>query len=284
MLEAGPSSLGGGDSWPGSARRPMRDGKGRLALAPERRNLIRRLLQQDGAVRVSDLASALGVSEETVRRDLEALERAGVAQRTYGGAVSTQPLLPELPFARRQTERQESKQRIARAALRLVRPGDNVGMDASTTVLYMAMAWPEGLHATVLTNSIPIAMELAKHPEVTVVCPGGIVRPAAWSFVGPLAEQTIATYRLDVAFMSCRGLSLERGPTESNELEVQVKRRLAQVADRLVILADSSKLGASGFVSIVDISAVHALITDAEADPAYLERLRQRGIEVIVAE
>lgn len=259
-------------------------GRSRAVLAPARRNIIRRLLQQDGAVRVSELASALGVSEETVRRDLEALERAGVAQRTYGGAVSTQPASPELPFARRQTERQEQKQKIARAALQLVRPGNNIGMDASTTVLHMALAWPEGLQATVLTNSMPTAMELAKHSDVTVVCPGGIVRQAAWSFVGPLAEQTIAAYHLDKVFMSCRGLSIERGPTESNELEVQVKRRLAQVADQVVILADSSKLDASGFVSIVPISAVHTVITDAEANPAYLERLRKLGIQVIVAE
>ena len=259
-------------------------GRSRAIFAPERRNIIRRLLREGGAVRVSELASALGVSEETVRRDLEALERAGVARRTYGGAVSTQPASPELPFAHRQTERQEQKQKIARAALQLVRPGDNIGMDASTTVLHMALAWPEGLQATVLTNSMPIAMELAKHPGVTVVCPGGIVRQAAWSMVGPLAEQTISAYRLDKVFMSSRGLSLERGPTESNELEVQVKRRLAQVANKVVILADSSKLDASGFASIVPILAVHTVITDAEADPAFLERLRKLGIQVIVAE
>lgn len=265
--------------------RPMDSGaRPRPALAPERREIIRRLLQQDGAVRVSELVSALGVSEETVRRDLEALERAGVAQRTYGGAVSTQPASPELPFARRQAERQEQKQKIARAALQLVRPGDNIGMDASTTVLQMALAWPEGLQATVLTNSMPTAMELAKHPAVTVVCPGGIVRQAAWSFVGPLAEQTIAAYHLNKVFMSCRGLSVERGPTESNELEVQVKRRLAQVADEVIILADSSKLDASGFVSIVPISAVHTVITDAEANPSTLEQLRKLGIQVMVAE
>ncbi|MEW6045329.1 MAG: DeoR/GlpR family DNA-binding transcription regulator [Bacillota bacterium] len=262
----------------GSGARP------RTVLAPERREIIRRLLQQDGAVRVSELASALGVSEETVRRDLEALERAGVAQRTYGGAVSTQPASPELPFARRQAERQEQKQKIARTALQLVCPGDNIGMDASTTVLQMALAWPEGLQATVLTNSMPTAMELAKHPAVTVVCPGGIVRQAAWSFVGPLAEQTIAAYHLNKVFMSCRGLSVEHGPTESNELEVQVKRRLAQVADQVIILADSSKLDASGFVSIVPISAVHTVITDAEANPSSLDRLSKLGIQVIVAE
>lgn len=258
--------------------------RARAVLAPERRDIIRRLLRQDGAVRVTELAAVLGVSVETVRRDLEALEKAGVAQRTYGGAVSTQPALPELPFARRQTERLEQKQKIARAALQLIRPGDNVGMDASTTVLQMAVAWPEGLQATVLTNSIPTAMELAKRPEVTVVCPGGIVRQAAWSFVGPLAEQTVAAYHLDRLFMSCRGLSVERGPTESNELEVQIKRRMAQVADQVVVLADSSKLDASGFVSIVPVSAVHTLITDAEANPASLERFRKLGIQVIVAE
>ena len=259
-------------------------GRSRVILAPERRDIIRRLLRQDGAVRVSELASALGVSVETVRRDLEALEKAGLAQRTYGGAVSTQPGSPELPFARRQTERLEQKQRIARAALRLIRPGDNVGMDASTTVLQMALAWPEGLQATVLTNSIPTAIELAKRPAVTVVCPGGIVRQAAWSFVGPLAEQTISSYHLDKVFMSCRGVSEERGPTESNELEVQVKRRMAQVAEQLILLADSSKLDTSGFVTIVPASAVHTLITDAEASPASLERFRKLGIQVIVAE
>ncbi len=259
-------------------------GKNRPILAPERRNLIRRLLLQDGAVRVSDLAPSLGVSEETVRRDLEYLEQTGVARRTYGGAVATQPASPELPFARRQMERRDQKEKIAKAALQLIREGDNVGMDASTTVLQMALSWPEGLRATVLTNSIPIAMELGKHPTVTVVATGGIVREAAWSFVGPLAERAIATYRLDKLFMSCRGFTVERGPTESNELEVQVKRRMAEVADRVMVLADSSKLGAPGFVSIIPVSAVHTLITDADADPALLDRLRKAGIHVIVAD
>ncbi|WP_324716071.1 DeoR/GlpR family DNA-binding transcription regulator [Carboxydochorda subterranea] len=258
--------------------------RGRPILASERRNVIRRILQRDGAVRVSELAPALGVSEETVRRDLEYLARAGLAERTYGGAVVTQSASPELPFARREAEHREEKERIARAALQFVREGDNIGMDASTTVLYLARAWPQDLQVTVLTNSVPIAVEMLKHPAVTVVCTGGIMREASWSFVGPLAERAVGSYHLDRVFMSCRGFTVERGPTESNELEVQVKRRLMEAAEQVIVLADSSKLGAAGFVSISPATAVQALVTDAGADPAYVERLRRLGIEVVLAE
>lgn len=254
----------------------------RSMLAAERRVSIARRVEQFGSVRVSELASTFGVTEETIRRDLEELEREGILRRTYGGAVRANGTGFELSFAQREEKNRELKERIARAAAALVEEGDTIALDASTTALRFARLLPQGRY-TVLTNSVQVVLELAHRPGVTVMSTGGTLRETALSFVGPLAERAVQEYHVDKVFLSCKGVTLEHGLTDSNELEVMLKKRMVGAAREVIALIDSTKFGYVGFATIAPVGAVHKLVTDSGIPPEIRQALEEQGIEVIVA-
>jgi DeoR family transcriptional regulator, L-fucose operon activator len=233
-------------------------------LAAERYEKIVQLVNERGSIRVTELSELCEVTEETIRRDLDRLESAGRLRRSHGGAVSVKDLpvtQAETPYAEREILHSEEKRRIAEEAVKLIEPKDRILLDASTTAWYMARCLPD-LPLTVLTNSIRVATELAAKEKIDVIATGGLLAQRSLSFVGPLAERTLETYYVDKLFLSSKGVHPERGISESNELQARVKQKMIDIAERVILLADSSKFGIQAFTHVADWEAIDAVITD----------------------
>lgn len=256
---------------------------GRPLLVAERRAAIIKKLEAHGSVRVADLSAQFGVTEETIRRDLEELERQKVLKRTYGGAVKATGTGYELPHAKRRLKNAAEKAKIAKAAVSLIREGDTVSFDASTTVLRLCQELHHMSGLTVLTNSIQVLLELSGRPGIVAIGTGGTLRETALSFVGPIAERTMAEHHVDKAFLSCKGLSVEKGLTDSNELEVELKKLMIRAAQEVIVLADHTKFGYTGFARIATIDAIDTIVTDDGVDPKEIQPFIDAGINVIVA-
>ncbi|MBO8141187.1 MAG: DeoR/GlpR transcriptional regulator [Firmicutes bacterium] len=251
-------------------------------LAPERRAQITRMIESYGSVRVADLSRLFGVTEETVRRDLEALEKQGVLERTYGGAVGPRGISYESPYQGRAAAQRAEKMAIAAVLADLVGDRETILLDASSTALYVARALRRRQGLTILTNSLAIVNELRGEQKFTVMCTGGTLRTTSLSFVGPHAERALREYHVDKAIISCRGLHIERGLTDSNELEVEMKRLMIGAANEVIAAVDSSKWGYVGFALIGPIQSVHRIVTDSGVDPADADAIRDLGVEVHV--
>ena len=257
--------------------------RARSMLAAERRANIARMAEQHGSVRVAELSRVFDVTEETIRRDLEELEKGGYLKRTYGGAVNVNGTGLELPFARRVESHREEKNLIAIYAATLVQEGETIILDASTTALWLAKHLIDRRDLTVVTNSIQIVMELAGRPGLRVICTGGNLRDRTLAFAGPLAERAISGYYVDKVFMSGKGLTPDGGLTDSNELEVELKKAMLAAAKEKIALVDSSKLGHRAFARIDDLSAFTTIITDPGIDPAMAEAIREHGGDLVIA-
>lgn len=255
-------------------------------LVAERYEKIVELVNERGSIRVSELSDLCGVTEETIRRDLDRLEQAGRLRRSHGGAVSVKdqdsPGQPEVPYAEREIIRADDKRRIALEAIQLIAPGDRILLDASSTAWYMARQMPD-IPLTVLTNSIKVALELAGKEKIEVISTGGQLARRSLSYVGPLAERSLDAYHVDKLFLSCKGVHLERGISESNELQARIKHKMIGMADRVYVLADSSKFGVQAFTHVSDLSEVDAIVTDRRAPAELLQELAARGIAISTA-
>jgi DeoR family L-fucose operon activator len=250
-------------------------------LVAERYEKIVGLVNTRGSIRVSELSELCQVTEETIRRDLDRLEESGRLRRSHGGAVSVKESQhPEIPYALREVIRAEEKKRIALEAIKRINPKERILLDASSTAWYMATDVPD-LPLTVLTNSIKVATELSSKEKIEVISTGGILAQRSLSFVGPLAERSLDAYHVDKVFLSCKGVHLERGISESNELQARIKERMIGMADEVILLADSSKFGVQAFTHVADLSEVDVIITDRRIAKEILEQLENRGITVI---
>ncbi|MEV5028790.1 DeoR/GlpR family DNA-binding transcription regulator [Paenibacillus sp. LPE1-1-1.1] len=248
-------------------------------LAQERYDKIVQLVNERGSIRVTELAELCQVTEETIRRDLDRLEQAGRLRRSHGGAVSVKDQQPEIPYFEREIAQADEKKRIAEEAIKLIQPKDRILLDASTTAWYMAASMPD-IPLTVLTNSIKVAMELSSKEKIEVISTGGILASRSLSYVGPLAERSLDAYHVDKAFFSCKGVHLERGISESNELQARIKHKMVGMADQVILLADSSKFGVQAFTHVADLSDVDTIITDGRLSPSLLTQLNDKQISV----
>jgi DeoR/GlpR family transcriptional regulator of sugar metabolism len=247
-------------------------------LAAERYEKIVQIVNDRGSVRVSELSELCGVTEETIRRDLDRLEQSGRLRRSHGGAVSVKDIRAEIPYAEREITRADEKKRIAQAALSDVGAYDRILLDASSTAWYLASILPD-MPLTVLTNSIKIAVALSGKEKIEVISTGGMLAPRSLSYVGPLAERTLDVYHVGKAFLSCKGVHLQRGLSESNELQGRVKQKMIEIADRVVLLADSSKFGAQAFTRVAGLDEVDAIVTDRGLSAETEEGLKELGID-----
>jgi DeoR family L-fucose operon activator len=248
-------------------------------LVHERYDKIVQLVNERGSIRVTELSDLCLVTEETIRRDLDRLEQAGRLRRSHGGAVSVKDQQPEIPYFEREITHAEEKRRIAEAAVKLIQPKDRILLDASSTAWYMAASMPD-IPLTVLTNSIKVAMELSSKEKIEVISTGGILASRSLSYVGPLAERSLDAYHVDKAFFSCKGVHLERGISESNELQARIKHKMVGMADQVILLADSSKFGVQAFTHVADLSAVDTIITDGQLSGELRTQLLERQIAV----
>ena len=245
----------------------------------ERLAVILERLSEDGGVGVTELASELGASPATVRRDLRLLEGQRLLSRTHGGAIA-HGVLYELPLRYRSARHGEEKRRIAFEAAERVYEGMVVGLTGGTTTTEVARALSDRRRLTIVTNSLSIAAELAVRPNLKLVVTGGVARPESYELIGPLAEASLTGLNLDVAMVGVDGISAQAGLTTHHETEAGTNRALIECAARTIVVTDSSKIGRNAFARIVETTRIDELITDLAADPAELARLREAGIIV----
>jgi DeoR/GlpR family transcriptional regulator of sugar metabolism len=249
------------------------DGSGR------RRHIVAVLAEHD-EVQVASLAAALGCSEMTVRRDLEALEREGILRRVHGGAIRSQQTAEETPYAMRVFSHNEEKSRIGAACAGLLREGETVVLDGGTTVVEVARAL-RGQRLTVMPLALRPVFELHDSPEVRLMLPGGEVRPGELSLIGGLSRYSFSELRFDTFVLSPCGIDTKGGVTAHLMAEAEVKRSALAACRRVIAVADSSKLGLVAFDKVCELQDIDVLITDSGADPRLLEQLRGLGMDVV---
>ena len=252
-------------------------------LAIERQRRILELLHGAGSLRTIETAGELGVTDETVRKDFEILEKRGELIRTHGGASRPQRIREELPFTERQAVRREEKQSIARLAASRIQANETIFLDASSTALTLTEFLPD-LPLTILTNALNIFNALADRPNLDLICTGGLFDSKSRSFIGLTAERSLQRYNIHRMFFSGNGIHLERGVSESNSRQAAFKERVIANAEEVVFLADHSKLGQKAGFFFAEIADLSCLITDKAADKKFIEQLQGHGVEVLQGE
>ncbi len=247
----------------------------------DRLSAVLERLSGNGSVGVGDLARDLGVSAATVRRDLQLLEEQRLLSRTHGGAIA-HGVLYELPLRYRSARHGEQKLRIAAAAADRVADGTAVGLTGGTTTTEVARALSDRRRLTVVTNSLSIASELAVRPNLKLVVTGGVARAESYELVGPLAEASLAGLNVDLVIVGVDGIAIDAGLTTHHEVEAHTNRALIDRAGRVLVVADSSKIGQVAFARICELGRVDELVTDADAAKADLARLTDAGVKVTV--
>ncbi len=231
-------------------------------FAVERQKRILETLRTDGSVWVSKLSQELGVTEETVRRDLEKLEKQEALVRTHGGAIPVDESNREMSLEKRKYLNTEAKERLAKEAAKYVVPGDTIFLDASTTTFYMARELKNLKDITIVTNSMRIISELAGYQNIRVIGIGGFAS-ANQSFVGSLATSYIEeNFFANKVFFSSRGITLNGGILDSNEGECGIKKCMLKNSDSKFYLCDKSKIGRVGFAKLADFSEIDHFITE----------------------
>jgi DeoR family transcriptional regulator of aga operon len=263
----------------GQATRREAD-KVRTRLNAERQQQIAALVNEQGRATVEELSEQFGVSEATIRRDLEKLTGLGTVRRARGGALALPTAEPEPPIMRRASEYAEAKQRIGRAAAELVRDGETIFLGSGTTTQEVARHLGGRRDLKVITNALNIANVLAAFPEVSTIIVGGLLRNSELSMIGYLAEQALRDLRADKVIMGIRAVSVEHGLTNELGPETSTDRAIVRAAPELIVVADHSKLGRVATVAVAPLSAVHTLVTSAEAPAAIVEELRRQGLRV----
>lgn len=251
--------------------------------AEERQAEIAGRARAAGRVDVASLAEDLGVTTETVRRDLTALERAGVLRRVHGGAIPVERLGFEPAVDTREGVAISEKEAIAKAALNELPVDGAIALDAGTTTLRLAEAIPADSELTVVTNSLPIAGLLATRPHLTVHLVGGRVRGRTLAAVGESSVAYLRGLYVDVAFLGANGFTAERGFTTPNSAEAATKRALIGCAGRSVVLADSSKVGVNHFAAFAAADDIDLMITDHRLGAAAAAEIESTGLQVVRA-
>jgi len=244
--------------------------------AYDRRQRLLGLIRKDPALRVPEIARLLGVSQGTIRNDLNALAEEKQLIRVRGGgvALADSSLPRSSAFAARVITNQEAKLLIGRRAAELVEDGDSLLLDASSTVYHMAQHLRERRGLRVVTNGIEIACLLAQNPANTVNLVGGILRPGIESVVGPWSERFLQDVRIKTAFVSCSGFTPEGGMTEVDVYEAQFRVKAIESASQVVALIDSSKFGKLDMTPSVRLDQISILFTDANLPPEWSARLQ----------
>lgn len=258
--------------------------KANRLLAEERRREILLLLGQHGRVTVEELVRRFGVSAVTARADLDVLSEGGHVIRSHGGATKPLTASPEHPLRVREGMCHTEKQRIAEAAVQLIRPLETVILGSGSTVAALAaqIAQKGPQNLTVITYALNIAALLADAPNLSLVLLGGFLRQPSTAFVGPQAEQTLLSLHADHCFMGTVGIDLDVGLTTLDIMEAQLNRRMIDAAAQVTVIADSSKFGQRSLSPICDFRLIQRVITDWAAPSAEVEKLRAAGIEVIL--
>src|SRR3954469_17751680 len=250
-------------------------------LPAQRKALILDRLRTTGQVMAKDLAAELGVTEDSVRRDLRELAADGLCQRVYGGALPVSPALAD--YGTRRTMAVENKARVAQRALELIGDGATVILDGGTTTLAIARALPADLHATVVTHSPTVAAALVEHPSVAVFVLGGMLFKHSAVTCGAAAVEAAQAVNADLFFLGVTGVHPDAGLTTGDPDEAAMKRALSRRAADTYVLASAEKIGAASPFAVVGLADVAGIITDAPAADAALARIAEAGVPVLGA-
>ena len=250
-------------------------------LAQERRKLILDRLHEKKSVVVAELSQQYGVSEETIRRDLDKLEKEGFATKSYGGAVINESVSIDMPFNVRKKRNIPGTKKIAELVGGMVDNGDHIILDASTTAVFIAKAIKDKKNLTVITNSLEIMIELSDTTDWTIISPGGSMRGGYLALVGPRMMEGLSDFRAEKAFISCKGIDMEGGFTDGNEDFALIKRAMLHCAGEKVLAVDSSKFDTVAFAHIGDVSEVDTVVTDCEPPSRWKEFFAQRGVRCL---
>ena len=254
-------------------------------LAVERRNKIEQIITKERSVLVVELAKQFDVTTETIRADLEKLEKQGVLVRTYGGAMLRESSQPELAITERDTVNYEGKQRIGKYAAELIKDGETIFLDASTSAWHLARYIKGKRALTVITNAEKIVSELSDCHHIHVVCVGGELAPRNMSFIGRVAEKTITeNYYANKFFFSCMGVTLSRGLMDSGEGEAEIKKAMMACSESSIFLCDKNKIGKLGVPRIAPIDKVDIFITDERLTDEWEEALAEHDIRLVTVE
>jgi DeoR family transcriptional regulator of aga operon len=250
----------------------------------DRLGIILQQLNETGSVGVEDLARRLALSQASIRRDLHLLEQQQLLTRTHGGAVAS-GVLYELPMRYRGGQRYEAKRAIALRVAELLPPElGSLGINGGSTTTEVARAVASRPGLRVVTSALNIASELAVRSNIELVVCGGSVRSESYELVGPLAETTLANINVEVAIVGVDGVDGVAGFTTHHEVEAHTNRALLRAAERVIVVADSSKIGKRGFAKITDIGSAADLVTDSGISRKDLEDIERLGPTVHVVE
>jgi DeoR/GlpR family transcriptional regulator of sugar metabolism len=260
-------------------------------LARHRQSLILEDIRREGSARVSDLTQRLGVSDMTIRRDLEVLARAGLIEKVHGGAVLPgAPSSHEPGFEAKSVLERPEKEAIARAAAALVVPGTAIALSAGTTTFALAHYLLDIPGLTIVTNSMRVAnlFETARPAvqvgaDASVVLTGGVRTPSD-ALVGPIADLAIRSLHVDLLFLGCHGIDLEAGLTTPNLAEAETNRAFVHAARRVTVVADHTKWAIVGLSSFAGLDEVDTLITDSELHPEARALLAEKIGQLIIAD
>ncbi|WP_217596345.1 DeoR/GlpR family DNA-binding transcription regulator [Cohnella sp. GbtcB17] len=245
-----------------------------------RQRQIHEEIAQSGEVRISELSERHGVTEMTIRRDLEKLEEGGSVRRTFGGAIY---VYRDVALQDRTGLYTDEKARIGRHAAALIAPGESVFLDGGTTTLQIARAMRSGQQITVMTNALNIAAELASK-QIPTIMTGGMLLESTHSLVGPIAAQSLSGMAFDRAFLGATGLSEEHGFSNSNLYEAEIKRIAIRQAKETTIVLDRTKFGARVLVSFAGLADVDRIVTDHPPDGELARACAEAGVRVDAAE
>ena len=256
--------------------------QGEDVFAEERKQQILAALRHAPAIRAANLARALGTSLASIRRDLADLEQSGLLKRTHGGAVTNDVAAFEPSMAQKEDQFQAEKAAIAAHAASLVQRGDTIFLDAGSTTRQIARELRGYRRLTVVTNSLPVASELAPS-DLEVILTGGQLRRGVQSQVGPIAEQAIAGLHVDKLFLAANGVDLAKGVTTPNIVEARTKRAMIDSAREVILVADHSKFGRVTFGRVCGLERVDAIVTDEDLPDRFARAMAERGLTVHLA-
>jgi DeoR family transcriptional regulator, aga operon transcriptional repressor len=251
----------------------------------QRWNDLLDLLPGDGQLTVTEAARALGVSQATIRRDMDQLARQQLVSRTRGGVIAGH-VSYDLPLRYKTARHAPEKQRIGRAAAALVTTGAAVALNGGTTTSEVARALatrPDLQAVTVVTNAMNIANELAVRQHIKIVVTGGVTRSQSYELIGPFATLVLEQLALDWAILGVDALDPVAGATAHHEGEASINHLMATRAAQVMIVADASKLGQRAFARVCTVDEIDVIVTDQDAEPAALTAFTERGIQVVTA-
>lgn len=248
----------------------------------ERHQFIINRIQKDQYINVVELCKELKVSSVTIRKDLKLLEEKNLLFRTHGGATVNNPYTVDRPVNEKEKLQSAEKNKIGLAATQLLKENDSIVVASGTTLLYFVKNIPAGLNLTVVTSALNIALELMREPAIEVIQLGGLLRKSSSSVMGTYAEQVLQDFYFNTLFLGVDGIDLDYGLTTTNAMEAHLNRKMINVSQKTIVLADSTKFGKRGFGKICGLEDIDHVITDKGISQQIVNHLEGLGVTVTI--